>query len=221
MPVITPFDVDAAIGRLRQIGREFHSRGWSLGTSSNYSVVASRDPLELIITSSGRDKSALEAGDFVRVDAEGRPTDPDSPASSAETLLHCLVAATIPGVGSVLHTHSPWATVLSLADEPRGSLRLAGYEMLKGLSGIRTHDTGEEVPIFPNSQDMRALAGEVAERIAQAGFQSGPRQPFHGFLLAGHGLYTWGDDVEEARRHVEIFEFLFQVEGMRRGFRTG
>jgi methylthioribulose-1-phosphate dehydratase len=221
MPVSTPFDVDAAVGRLRRIGQEFHSRGWSLGTSSNYSVVAAREPLELVITSSGRDKSALEPGDFVRVDAEGRPTDPDSPASSAETLLHCLVAATIPGVGSVLHTHSPWATVLSLADEARGSLRLTGYEMLKGLSGIRTHETSEEVPIFANSQDMRSLAGEVAERIAAADFSQGLRPPFHGFLLAGHGLYTWGCDVEEARRHVEIFEFLFQVEGLRRGFAAG
>jgi methylthioribulose-1-phosphate dehydratase len=221
MAVSTPFDVDAAISRLRQIGREFHSRGWSLGTSSNYSVVASRDPLELIITSSGRDKSALETGDFVRVDAQGRPTDPDSPSSSAETLLHCLVAATIPGVGSVLHTHSPWATVLSLADEPRGSLRLAGYEMLKGLSGIRTHDTSESLPIFANSQDMRSLAGEVAERIAREPFSGEPRPPFHGFLLAGHGLYTWGCDLEEARRHVEIYEFLFQVEGMRRSFPSG
>ncbi|MFM7290382.1 MAG: methylthioribulose-1-phosphate dehydratase, partial [Planctomycetia bacterium] len=46
-----------SIESLRAIGREFHSRSWSLGTSSNYSVVASRDPLELVITASGKDKS--------------------------------------------------------------------------------------------------------------------------------------------------------------------
>lgn len=216
MPATAPFDVDAATDRLRQIGREFHSRGWSLGTSSNYSIVASRDPLELLITASGRDKSSLGPDDFVRVDSDGRPIDRHAPSSSAETLLHCLVASRIPSVGAVLHTHSPWATVLSLSDRPHGSLRLEGYEMLKGLSGIRTHETFEAVPIFANSQDMRALAVEVADRIASADFTTAPRPPFHGFLLAGHGLYTWGIDVEEARRHVEIFEFLFQVEGMRR-----
>jgi methylthioribulose-1-phosphate dehydratase len=33
----------------------------------------------------------------------------------------------------------------------------------------------------------------------------------HGFLLAKHGLYTWGRDLAEARRHIEIHEFLFEV----------
>jgi methylthioribulose-1-phosphate dehydratase len=30
-------------------------------------------------------------------------------------------------------------------------------------------------------------------------------------LLKAHGLYTWGADVAEARRHVEILEFLLEV----------
>ena len=29
----------------------------------------------------------------------------------------------------------------------------------------------------------------------------------YGYLIRRHGLYTWGRDLEEARRHVEIFEF--------------
>ena len=61
----------AAVQKLQAIGREFHGNRWSLGTSSNYSVVASREPLELVITASGKDKSALGDDDFVRVDARG------------------------------------------------------------------------------------------------------------------------------------------------------
>ena len=68
-------DASDPVDLLRAIGREFHGRGWSLGTSSNYSVVAGRDPLELTITVSGKDKSALGREDFVRVDAQGRPCD--------------------------------------------------------------------------------------------------------------------------------------------------
>jgi methylthioribulose-1-phosphate dehydratase len=208
--VAPPIETDA-VDRLRAIGREFHGRGWSLGTSSNYSVVASREPLELFITVSGKDKSALGRDDFVRVDATGRPVDGSEKKSSAETLLHCLLAELIPSVGAVLHTHSVWSTILSGADLERGSLRIEGYEMLKGLAGIATHDTIEEVPIFANSQDMASLAEEIRTRFAAADWSDPARPPFHGFLLARHGLYTWGRDLDEARRHIEIHEFLFEV----------
>jgi methylthioribulose-1-phosphate dehydratase len=208
--VAPPIETDA-VDRLRAIGREFHGRRWSLGTSSNYSVVVSRKPLELLITVSGKDKSALGRDDFVRVDATGRPVDGSGKKSSAETLLHCLLAELIPSVGAVLHTHSVWSTILSGADLDRGSLRIEGYEMLKGLAGIATHDTIEEVPIFANSQDMASLAEEIRTRFAAADWTNLARPPFHGFLLARHGLYTWGRDLDEARRHIEIHEFLFEV----------
>ena len=200
-----------AVDRLRAIGREFHGRGWSLGTSSNYSVVAAREPLELFITVSGKDKSALGSDDFVLVDAAWKPVDGSGRKSSAETLLHCLLADLIPSVGAVLHTHSVWSTILSRADLDRGRLRIEGFEMLKGLSGIGTHETVEDVPIFTNSQDMTALAEEIRTRFAAADWSDPARPPFHGFLLAGHGLYTWGRDLDEARRHIEIHEFLFEV----------
>jgi methylthioribulose-1-phosphate dehydratase len=196
--------------QLRAIGREFHGRSWSLGTSSNYSVVLERQPLELLVTASGKDKSALGHDDFVRVDAGGRVVDGSGRRSSAETLLHCTLAGMIPSVGAVLHTHSVWGTILSAADLPHGSLRIAGYEMLKGLEGIGTHDTFEEVPIFANTQDMTELSTRITSRLGGLDWPAAGRPPCHGFLLSGHGLYTWGRDLAEARRHVEIFEFLFE-----------
>jgi methylthioribulose-1-phosphate dehydratase len=202
------------IDALRAVGREFHGRGWSLGTSSNYSVVASRDPLELVVTASGKDKSALSRDDFVRVDAAGRVIDGSDRRSSAETLLHCTIAELVPSVGAVLHTHSPWGTILSGADlppgQPVGSLRIAGYEMLKGLEGITSHETHEDVPIFANTQDMRELSARITDRFSGLDFAAPGRPPLHGFLIARHGLYTWGRDLAEARRHIEIFEFLFE-----------
>jgi methylthioribulose-1-phosphate dehydratase len=203
-----------AVDALRAVGREFHGRGWSLGTSSNYSVILGRQPLELLVTASGKDKSALGRDDFVRVDAQGRVSDGSDRRSSAETLLHCTIAELVPSVGAVLHTHSPWGTILSGADLPAGvavgNLRIAGYEMLKGLEGITTHDTHEDVPIFANTQDMRELSARIRERFAGLDFSAPGRPPLHGFLIARHGLYTWGRDLTEARRHIEIFEFLFE-----------
>jgi methylthioribulose-1-phosphate dehydratase len=217
MTPIATFDAASGpVDQLRAIGREFHARSWSLGTSSNYSVVASRDPLELLITASGKDKSALGPDDFVRVDASGRVTDGSTRKSSAETLLHCLIAELVPTlgggpVGAVLHTHSVWSTILSRADLATGNLRIEGYEMLKGLEGIGTHDTFEDVPIFANAQDMTELAGRIRDRFTAADWSNPKRPPCHGFLLSGHGLYTWGQNLAEARRHVEIHEFLFEV----------
>jgi len=207
-PVADPIDA------LRALGREFHGRGWSLGTSSNYSVVVSRDPLELLVTASGKDKSSLGRDDFVRVDSSGRVCDGSDRRSSAETLLHCTIAQLVPSVGAVLHTHSPWGTILSGADlpqgQPAGTLRIAGYEMLKGLEGITTHDTHEDVPIFANTQDMAELSARIRSRFAGLDFSAPGRPPVHGFLIARHGLYTWGRDLAEARRQIEIFEFLFE-----------
>src|SRR5438132_8981092 len=119
------------IDALREVGRNFWDRGWSLGTSSNYSVVVDREPLTLLVTASGKDKGRLGRNDFVLVDEHGQPTTGGQPKSSAETLLH-IAAASQPDVGAVLHTHSVWTTVLSDLFFAQGGFEIAGYEMLKG-----------------------------------------------------------------------------------------
>ncbi len=199
--------LEGPIDELRATGRMCHARGWSLGTSSNYSVVLGREPLELLVTASGKDKGALGREDFVRIDAAGRPTAPNQPKSSAETMLH-VVLARLPDVGAVLHTHSPWCTVLSDLFFAEGCLEFEGYEMLKGLAGITTHETTERLAIFENTQDIPQLAEEVSRRLAE----DDPALR-HGFLIRKHGMYTWGEDLAEARRHVEIIEFLLECVG--------
>lgn len=192
--------------RLCEIGRGFYSRGWVYGTSGNFSTRISADPLRLVITSSGLDKGSLAPADILEIDSEaqvlrgnGRP--------SAETALH-LVLVQQAGAGAVLHTHSVWSTLLSDRFASGGGLTLEGYEMLKGLAGIATHEYREWVPILENSQDYVELSDELSKVLAE-------HPKCHGVLLRKHGLYTWGHDLAEARRHVEILEFLFEVEGRR------
>jgi len=195
------------IAGLIETGQDFHRRGWSLGTSSNYSVTLSRDPLRLLLTGSGFDKGRLTPEQFVVVNALSLPVGIGSPKPSAETALHVTLAREA-DAGSVLHTHSVWGTLLSEAYLDRGHIGIGGYEMLKGLSGITTHETEVKIAIFPNTQDIPALAHELAARLHD------PATPLrHGFLIAGHGLYAWGKDLAEARRHIEVLEFLFEVIG--------
>jgi methylthioribulose-1-phosphate dehydratase len=192
--------------RLAAFGREFHSRGWARGTSGNYSIVLRREPLRLLITSSGLDKSVLSTKDFLEIDqhatvlkGKGKP--------SAEAFLHLAVIRTRKAA-CILHTHSVWSTLLSQRYAAKSGLAISGYEMLKGLEGVKTHQHREWVPIFANDQDIPALATKVEVELNRD-------RASHGFLLSGHGLYTWGEDLAQARRHIEIFEFLFEVTGRR------
>ena len=150
------------INGLRRVGQQLWNRGWSLGTSSNYSVVIGRDPIRLLITASGKDKGNLGPNDFVIVDEAGKVTTPDQPKSSAETLLHC-AAATRCRAGAVLHTHSVWATTLSHHFFALGGIRIEGFEMLKGLEGITTHESSCWLPIFDNTQDIPELQSQVMQ----------------------------------------------------------
>jgi methylthioribulose-1-phosphate dehydratase len=193
--------------QLAEVGRQCHARGWALGTSGNFSAVVNRDPLRLAITTSGVDKGSLLASQIVEIDdhctvvsGSGRP--------SAEASLH-LAIARARGAGAVLHTHSIWSTILSEAAAEDG-LAIEGYEMLKGLAGVGTHQHREWLPILDNTQDWAAAVPEV-----EAVLTDQPKA--HGFLIRGHGLYTWGRDLDEARRHMEILEFLFEVMGRKRG----
>jgi len=187
-----------------EAGREFHRRGWVLGTSGNFSVVTSRDPLRLAITSSGTDKGGLAPEQFIQVDSRGEVVD-GAGRPSAETQLH-LAVVRLRGAGAVLHTHSVWGTILSDAYAGGGGLSIEGYEMLKGLSGVTTHEHREWLPIIENSQEYEGLGRALEEALE--------RHPdAHGVMLRRHGLYTWGRDLAEAKRHVEIIEFLLEVLG--------
>jgi methylthioribulose-1-phosphate dehydratase len=187
---------------LAQIGKGFQAQGWSLGTSGNLSAVAQVDPLRVVITSSGLDKEFLAPEQFLLIDGEGKVIQGKG-RPSAETAIH-LAIVQARAVGSVLHTHSVWSTVLSENCARAGSVAISGYEMLKGLEGVRSHEHTERLPILDNSQDMKELARRVVELLRE-------RPEIHGFLLRGHGLYTWGATPHEAKRHVEILEFLMEV----------
>lgn len=193
-----------AAEELVEIGRAFYVRGWVLGTSGNFSAVVTREPLRLAITSSSVDKGDLRAAHILQIDGEANVLD-GSGRPSAETLLH-LAVVRLREAGAVLHTHSVWSNILSDAYATEGGLSIEGYEMLKGLEGVSTHEHREWLPIIENSQDMTGLAKSVDEALRQ-------NSDTHGFLLRRHGLYTWGKNIAEAKRHVEILEFLLEVRG--------
>jgi methylthioribulose-1-phosphate dehydratase len=206
----------AIASRLIEIGRRFYLRGWVMGTSGNFSAVVSRDPFRLAVTASSVHKGNLRAGDVLLCDEHGTVLGLEAgtaaaalraPAGkpSAETLLHIEIARHR-GAGAVLHTHSVWTTVLSDLYAGAGGFTIEGYEMLKGLHGVGSHEHREWIPIIANDQDMPRLARRVVETLDRF-------NDAHAFQLCRHGLYTWGETLEDAERHIEILEFLFETIG--------
>ena len=198
-------DFDEIAGGLATVARGFHARGWLLGTSGNLSAVVQREPLRIAMSASGVDKGELRPEQVLSIDEGARVVSRDGGKPSDESLLHIRIVKER-GAGAVLHTHSVWNTILSDLYAAQGGLKIEGYEMLKGLQGVRTHEHAEWLPIVENSQDMTTLADTIGETLNK-------HKDAHGFLLRRHGLYSWGDNLAQAKRHIEILEFLLETIG--------
>ena len=190
---------------LAAVAKGFHARGWLIGTSGNLSAVVQREPLRLAMSPSGVDKGELKPEQLLAIDEQARIVSHHEGKPSDESLLHIRIVKDL-GAGAVLHTHSVWNTILSDLYASEGGMTIKGYEMLKGLQGVRTHEHTEFLPIIENSQDMPALAEMVGATLNK-------HQAAHGFLLRRHGLYSWGRTLAEAKRHIEILEFLLETMG--------
>ena len=184
-----------------EAGRFLYGRGWSPATSSNYSTRLSAT--QALLTVSGKHKGQLGPDDVLATDLSGNSLEPGK-KPSAETLLHTQLYSWRPEIGAVLHTHSVNATVLSRLT-PGDSIEFEDYELQKAFSGVSTHESKVRVPIFDNDQDITRLAAKVKPWLDA-------HPDCVGYLIRGHGLYTWGARMSDALRQIEAFEFLFECE---------
>lgn len=182
---------------LIEAGRIINAQGWVPATSGNFS--SRINPQEMAITVSGWHKGELTRDGIMRANFSGESLE-ENKRPSAETLLHCQLYQRFPNINAVLHTHSMNATLISRIHNDE--LILEDYELLKAFDGIKTHEHRMTIPIFANDQDIARLAAKV-----DAYMDNHPA--IHGYLIAGHGLYTWGSDIKTTLRHLEAFEFLF------------
>lgn len=183
-----------------------NSRGWSPATSTNYSFRNGDNPLSIAISQSGIDKSEFSIENLMLIDENGVSLPNFSHLkSSAETFLHTVLYQENADVNVILHTHSVYGTILSQHFLSKGELLLSGYEVLKGIGNNKTHEVTVAMPIFPNTQDISTLSEDFRQR-----YRAEPEM--QGYLIAGHGLYTWGKTFAEAKRQLEVFEFLLECE---------
>lgn len=179
-----------------EAGRTLYQMGLVPATSGNFSARLANG--SIAITVSGRHKGKLSEADIMLIDTDGSPLDARQP--SAETGLHTQIYRHFPEIGAVLHPHSMNAVLLS--QRHPDFVSLSNYELLKAFPGISTHATSVVVPVFENDQDIPRLAARVQNYLDH-------NETVYGYIIANHGLYTWGRDMAEALRHIEAFEYLF------------
>ena len=193
--------LETAERRMVEIGRAFDVRDWVPATSGNFSARLSDG--RIAITSSGCHKGRMSIADIMTVDAEGRALGAGKP--SAETALHTQLYRLFPEVGAVLHTHSPGGVAMTRAFPSMSAWTVSGHELLKALPGISTHETTIRLPIVDNDQDIARIAARIEPQLLIK-----PTPP--AYLIRGHGLYAWGQDITEAERVVEALEWMFGVD---------
>jgi len=190
---------DTLAQALIDAGALFHRRGWVPATGGNFSARLSSE--RMLITASGVHKGELKRADFLVADMDGRPLEAGR-KSSYETGLHTQLYRFDPSIGAVLHVHSPANTVLSRRQD---RIVLTGYELLKLLPGAPDPAARIEIPVFGNDQDIARLSARVDAHMKE-------EMKVPAYLIAGHGLYAWGDNVAQARYRVEALEFMLDCE---------
>lgn len=191
-----------ALAELTEVKQLFASRGWFPGTSGNLSVRVGEfesDNFQFAITASGKDKSRSTPEDFLFVDQSGQPCERTNLKPSAETLIHCEIYR-MTGCGAIFHVHTVFNNIVSELFWDRKSIPVDGVELIKAFN-IWDEDAQIDIPIVSNFAHIPSIVPEVTERLD-------PRIP--GIMLRKHGIYAWGANAFEAKRHLEAFEFLFE-----------
>jgi len=192
-----PGGMTVANPTVADVAARMYRNGWMRGTSGNISRRRQVDPLILEVSASGVPKDRLGPDDAIAIDQLGRPLPGQAGAPSAEALVHSVISQKA-DAGGVVHVHLH-SSVLAAALDP-GGVPLAGIEQLKGL-GLPA-DERVVIPVVPNSQDMTELSGRIRDVME-------PRIPV--VIVAGHGVYVWGRDLEEAAQRTESVDWLLSL----------
>lgn len=191
-----------AFNQLREIKTTLAARGWFAATSGNLSIRTGDmddDAFEFAITASGKDKSVHTEEDFLIVNEKGMPTEETKLKPSAETLIHCEIYR-LTGCGAIFHVHTVYNNIISELYAEHQNITVKGVELIKGLN-IWEENAEIHIPVLPNYAEIPKIVELIADHI-------NPKIP--AIALRNHGIYAWGDNAFEAKRHLEAFEFLFE-----------
>lgn len=177
------------------------ARDWFMGTSGNLAIKVNNDPIEFLVTASGKDKNQRSKDDFLLVDIHGKPIEETELKPSAETALHCAIYSNT-SAGCSLHVHTVANNVISELYGDAGKIDFQGQELIKAFD-MWEEDAVLSIPIIKNHAHIPRLAEEFQTHV------SGDKGAI---LIRNHGITVWGKDGFEAKKLLEACEFLFQYQ---------
>lgn len=186
---------------LADIKDELAKRDWFMGTSGNLAIKVNDEPVEFLVTASGKDKNKRTKEDFLHVNINGEPIEDTILRPSAETLLHCAIYSKT-SAGCSLHVHTVANNVISELYGDQGKIDFQGQELIKAFD-LWEEDAILSIPIIPNHAHIPLLAEE---------FQTYIDGDKGAVLIRNHGITVWGRDGFEAKKLLEACEFLFQYQ---------
>ncbi|WP_420916516.1 methylthioribulose 1-phosphate dehydratase [Paenibacillus thiaminolyticus] len=164
------------------------------------SCAASRNNrFQFAITASGEDKSVHTTEDFLFVAEAGQPCEATRLQPSAETLIHCKIYR-LTGAGAIFHIHTVFNNIVSEIYGDEGYIPVQGVELIKAFD-IWEENTRIDIPVVPNYAHIPSIVPCIRAKLNPA---------IPGIVLRNHGIYAWGANCFEAKRHLEAFEFLFE-----------
>ncbi|HEY8870226.1 MAG TPA: methylthioribulose 1-phosphate dehydratase [Candidatus Limnocylindrales bacterium] len=191
--------------------RDWHARAWVSGTGGG--ICGPTEDGNLFLAPTGVHKELVRPSDFFVVSpSDGsvlrKPETPGLRPSECNAIF-CLIARER-GAQSVAHSHGLHPVLAADLAGSADHITISGLEMLKGVTGL-TNRVEHLVPVIDNTAREPELVAGLGRILADPRFASA-----HAVLVRDHGAYIWGDDVWVAKRHVEVYHFLFEATVARR-----
>lgn len=191
--------IDERWNELADIKDELAARDWFMGTSGNLAIKVQDDPIQFLVTASGKDKRKRTNEDFLLVNKYGEPVEKTTLKPSAETLLHCEIYQRTKA-GCSLHVHTVSNNVISELYATEKEVVFEGQELIKAFD-LWEENAILKIPIIPNHAHIPSLANEFSDFVYN---DKGA------VLIQNHGITVWGKNGFEAKKLLEASEFLFQ-----------
>ncbi|MHB8512873.1 MAG: methylthioribulose 1-phosphate dehydratase [Actinomycetota bacterium] len=191
--------------RLCVMLRLFYAKDWVSGTGGGIS--GQRDDGMLLVAPTGVHKELVEPDDLFAIDPSTcdvvqAPLNSSLQPSECSSIFSAIVR--LKGAGSVVHSHA-LSSVLAGDLSKDGVLRIRGLEMLKGIRGASNSDV-HEISVIENTSRESELTDAIERACKDRRFDRAAA-----ILVKDHGAYIWGSDVMEAKRHAEVYHFLFEA----------
>jgi methylthioribulose-1-phosphate dehydratase len=199
---------------LCELLRAFYDRGWVSGSGGGICGVHDG---RLLVAPTGVHKERVRPEDLFVVDAAtGQVTQPPArrylKPSECTSIFCAIIAAR--GAGSIVHSHALSSVLVGDLVGDDDALTIRDLEMLKGLPGVSNRDE-HLVPVIDNTEREHQLTEAVAKALDDPRFANA-----HAILVRDHGAYIWGSDVWDAKKHAEVYHFLFEATRERAPMRT-